>query len=48
MKTAETLMQQRSLMVEENMPPVRGSNCSVQQCKVKKMASVIVHAGTCV
>ncbi|TWW79695.1 Sperm-associated antigen 1 HSD-3.8 [Takifugu flavidus] len=33
MKTAETLPQRRSLMVEENMPPVRGSNCSVPLCQ---------------
>ncbi|XP_029694765.1 sperm-associated antigen 1 [Takifugu rubripes] len=33
MKTAETLPQRRSLMVEENVPPVRGSNCSVPLCQ---------------
>lgn len=48
MKTAETLPHQRSLMVEENIPPIRGSNCSVPLCKVKNMASIIVHIGTCV
>lgn len=36
MKMAEALPQQHSLMAEENIPPVRGSNCSVPLCKVKK------------
>lgn len=36
MKMAETLPQQHSLMAEENIPPVRGSNCSVPLCKVRK------------
>lgn len=35
MKIAETLLQQQSQIVEENMPPVRGSNCSVPLSQVK-------------
>lgn len=35
MKTAD-ILQQCSLMAEENMLPVRGSNCSIPLCKVKK------------
>lgn len=43
MKTADTSLQQRSLMVEVNMPPVRGSNCSIPLCKVKKWPPLSVH-----
>lgn len=47
MKKAEELQRQQPLFVEENMPPVRGSNCPVSMCKVK-MASINIHVNVLV